>query len=96
VNDLSILAMNWKQSNKTFAEGNFDYSPDGLVNENDLAILSLNWQKESSGNVRSGAPIPAIPGITQPVKNPPVRRPPVREAQRVIEILGCADLTVVS
>jgi hypothetical protein len=42
VNDLGILASNWQQSPRTFAQGDFDYS--GTVDVNDLGILASHWQ----------------------------------------------------
>ena len=42
VNDLGILASNWQQSPRTFAQGDFDYS--GKVDVNDLGILASHWQ----------------------------------------------------
>jgi hypothetical protein len=52
VNDLGILATNWQQSPRTFAQGDFDYS--GTVNVNDLGILATNWQRN--------LPQPSAPG----------------------------------
>jgi uncharacterized delta-60 repeat protein len=45
VNDLGILASNWQQSPRTYSQGNFDYSPDGLVAVNDLGLLASHWQQ---------------------------------------------------
>jgi hypothetical protein len=42
VADLGILASNWQQSPRTFAQGDFDYS--GKVDVNDLGILASHWQ----------------------------------------------------
>jgi hypothetical protein len=46
VNDLGILASNWQLSPRTFCQGNFDYSGDGLVDVGDLGILASSWQKQ--------------------------------------------------
>jgi type VI secretion system secreted protein Hcp len=46
VADLGIFASNWQQSPRTFSQGNFDYSANGLVDVNDLGILASNWQKQ--------------------------------------------------
>jgi hypothetical protein len=43
VADLGILASNWQQSPRTFAQGDFDYS--GTVDVNDLGMLASNWQQ---------------------------------------------------
>jgi Calx-beta domain/FG-GAP-like repeat len=43
VSDLGILATNWQQSPRSFAQGDFDY--DGTVDVNDLGILATSWQK---------------------------------------------------
>jgi hypothetical protein len=43
VADLGILATNWQQSPRTFAQGDFDYS--GTVDVNDLGILASHWQQ---------------------------------------------------
>jgi hypothetical protein len=43
VNDLGILATNWQQSPRTFAQGDFDYN--GTVDVNDLGILASHWQQ---------------------------------------------------
>jgi hypothetical protein len=53
VSDLGILASNWQQSPRTFSQGNFDYSLDGLVDVADLGILASNWQ--------SNLPMPSLP-----------------------------------
>jgi hypothetical protein len=55
VNDLGILASNWQQSPRTFAQGNFDYSADGLVDVNDLGILASNWQNVLPSAARRAA-----------------------------------------
>jgi hypothetical protein len=44
VNDLGILATNWQQSPRTFAQGDFDYT--GTVDVNDLGILATHWQQQ--------------------------------------------------
>jgi trimeric autotransporter adhesin len=46
VADLGILASNWQQSGRTFSQGNFDYSSNGLVDVNDLGILASQWQQQ--------------------------------------------------
>ena len=43
VADLGILASNWQQSPRTFAQGDFDYN--GTVDVSDLGILASNWQQ---------------------------------------------------
>jgi hypothetical protein len=63
VNDLGILATNWQQSPRTFAQGDFDYT--GTVDVNDLGILATHWQQHLA-TLR--VPIPAAPG------KPAVRR----------------------
>jgi hypothetical protein len=45
VADLGILASNWQQSPRTFSQGNFDYSANGLVDVADLGILASHWQQ---------------------------------------------------
>lgn len=42
-NDLLIISQNYGQSNRTFTQGNFNYSTDGLVNFNDLLLISQNY-----------------------------------------------------
>lgn len=42
-NDLLIVSQNYGQSNRTFTQGNFNYSTDGLVNFNDLLIISQHY-----------------------------------------------------
>jgi len=39
--DLSIMATNWGQTGKTFAQG--DLTGDGTVNILDLSVLAANW-----------------------------------------------------
>jgi hypothetical protein len=46
INDLAILAMNWKTTGMLFSQGDFNY--DGVVDAKDLGILSRNWQKSLS------------------------------------------------
>jgi parallel beta-helix repeat protein len=43
INDLAILAANWKGTGKVFSQGDFNY--DGKVDAADLGILSLHWQQ---------------------------------------------------
>jgi extracellular elastinolytic metalloproteinase len=43
INDLAILAMNWRKSGMLFSQGDFNH--DGLVDAKDLGVLSRNWQK---------------------------------------------------
>ncbi|HEY7090649.1 MAG TPA: choice-of-anchor Q domain-containing protein, partial [Tepidisphaeraceae bacterium] len=59
--DLGILSLNWGQIGRTFSQGNFDYSPDGLVNVNDLNILASHWQQSLAAPVLSPAPPPRTP-----------------------------------
>ena len=42
-NDLLIVAQNYGQPNRTFSQGNVDYSPDGLVNFSDLLIIAQQY-----------------------------------------------------
>jgi len=60
VADLGILASNWQLSPRTFSQGNFDYSSNGLVDVNDLGILASNWQKTlgATGAKSSGVESP--------------------------------------
>lgn len=41
--DLLILAQNYGQTGRTFAQGNIDYSPDGSVNFGDLLVLASQY-----------------------------------------------------
>ncbi len=41
--DLLILAQNYGQSNRTFSQGNFDYSSDGFVGFSDLLLLAQRY-----------------------------------------------------
>ena len=50
--DLCIMAGNWNQSGKTWAEG--DFNGDGKVSIGDLCMLAGNWNWELPGS----APIP--------------------------------------
>jgi predicted outer membrane repeat protein len=43
INDLAILAANWKGTGKVFGLGDFNY--DGKVDAADLGILSTHWQQ---------------------------------------------------
>jgi Big-like domain-containing protein len=61
VNDLGILASNWQQSPRTFAQGDFDYS--GTVDVNDLGILASQWQQQLPS-----APIRAVRSLGRPVR----------------------------
>jgi hypothetical protein len=84
IDDLLIVAANWKQSGRTFSEGDFD--GDGFVGELDLGILAENWMKRADGTTIAGAPMPSIAGITQPQQPaaPPRRaNTPIRPATRV-------------
>jgi hypothetical protein len=56
VADLGILAANWQQSQRTFSDGDLDYS--GTVDVNDLSILASRWQQQLSG---PSAPAPSAP-----------------------------------
>ncbi|HQY87511.1 MAG TPA: PA14 domain-containing protein, partial [Tepidisphaeraceae bacterium] len=42
-NDLLIVAQNYGQSNRTFAQGNINYSADGLVDFSDLLIIAQGY-----------------------------------------------------
>ncbi|MCK4850008.1 MAG: PEP-CTERM sorting domain-containing protein [Phycisphaerae bacterium] len=42
--DLSALALNWLESPRAWAEGNFNGDVDSIVNNVDLTSLALNWQ----------------------------------------------------
>jgi Bacterial Ig-like domain len=44
-NDLLVLAQNYNQTGKTFSQGNFDYSADGLVGFNDLLLLAQRYNQ---------------------------------------------------
>lgn len=57
--DLTVLASNWQQSGKTFADG--DSNGDGTVDLTDLTILASQWQ--------TPAPAPA------PASDPPAAAP---------------------
>jgi hypothetical protein len=52
--DLGIVASNWQQSPRVFAQGDFDY--DNLVGVNDLGMLATNWQAALAG---SASPAPS-------------------------------------
>jgi hypothetical protein len=41
VGDLGILALNWNDTGKTWATG--DFTGDGIVNVGDLGVLAANW-----------------------------------------------------
>jgi Rhamnogalacturonan I lyases beta-sheet domain/Bacterial Ig-like domain len=60
VADLGILASNWQQSPRTFSQGNFDYSANGLVDVNDLGILASQWQ-QTLGNAAVPSPSTRLP-----------------------------------
>jgi hypothetical protein len=72
INDLAILAMNWKGGGKVFSQGDFNY--DGKVNSADLGILSMNWQK-----------VPLSPPPAAPVSIG--NRAPTRSATRVAKLV---------
>jgi autotransporter-associated beta strand protein len=62
INDLYLLASNWKQSGKYWYQGDFNY--DGTVNATDLGALSLNWQQSLPSFTAIVVPEPAdIAGI---------------------------------
>jgi hypothetical protein len=61
VADLGILASNWQQSPRTFAQGDFDYS--GSVDVNDLGILASHWQQNLAP-----ASAPSVPFASEPAK----------------------------
>lgn len=44
-NDLVALAQNYNQSGRTFAQGNYNYSADGVVDFADLVILAQQYNK---------------------------------------------------
>ena len=56
--DLGILATNWQDTGKTFAQGDFNY--DGIVDISDLGMLATNWQQSlpvpSQSALRSRGP----------------------------------------
>ena len=43
--DLIALAQNYNTQNKSFAQGNFDYTANGTVNFDDLILLAQNYNK---------------------------------------------------
>lgn len=49
--DLVILAQNYGQSGKTFAQGNVDYSTDGKVDFNDLVLLAQAYGQSLGATV---------------------------------------------
>jgi T5SS/PEP-CTERM-associated repeat protein len=55
VGDLGILAGNWGQSPRTWAQGNFT-TPDTIVDVGDLGVLAGNWGW--TGTPAPGAPVP--------------------------------------
>jgi hypothetical protein len=75
-NDLLILAANYNTTGRTFAQGNFDYSPDGSVNFDDLLILASHYNT----SLPVGAPAPLVAPPPAPAgasdKNAP---PPVND-----------------
>lgn len=48
--DLLVLARNYNQSGRTYSEGNFDYSSDGLVGFGDLLILAREYNGSLSAD----------------------------------------------
>ena len=52
--DLLVIAQNYGQSNRTFSQGNFNYSPDGVVNFSDLLIIAQKY----------GSSLPALHSTT--------------------------------
>jgi hypothetical protein len=42
-----VIASNWQQSPRTFAQGDFDYK--GTVNVNDFGILASHWRQTTPG-----------------------------------------------
>jgi hypothetical protein len=66
VADLGNLATNWQQINRTFSQGNFDYSPAGAVDVNDLGILASNWQHSVAVSGASGGNLSAQQPLVQP------------------------------
>jgi len=89
IDDLLILAGNWKGTGNTFTQG--DFSGDGMVNEIDLGILAGNWQKSADGTGSpAAAPMPGLSAILPPQQQPsqpPPRRTPIRATARVISLL---------
>ncbi|HEY7091492.1 MAG TPA: LamG-like jellyroll fold domain-containing protein [Tepidisphaeraceae bacterium] len=82
--DLGILSLNWGQTGRAFSQGNFDYSPDGLINVDDLNILASHWQQSLAAPVLSPAPTP-------------IRTPAFRPASRIVnEINAASDSTAVA
>ncbi|HWA50643.1 MAG TPA: choice-of-anchor Q domain-containing protein [Dongiaceae bacterium] len=78
LNDLYILASNWRGSGKVFNQGDFNY--DGKVDAKDLGILSINWQRS--------LPVPApAPPLTA------LRRAPTRSPVRVISLVDPQSAT---
>ena len=56
--DLNAMALNWQESERTWAGGDFDGS--GFVDSNDLNLLGLNWQAESPASAPVPEPVPAM------------------------------------
>jgi formylglycine-generating enzyme required for sulfatase activity len=72
INDLAILAQNWKGNGKVFSQGDFNY--DGKVDAADLGILSSHWQQTLV------SPVAAAPlSLT---------RAPKRTATRIIDVVA--------
>jgi glucose/arabinose dehydrogenase len=65
--DLVILAQNYNTTGRTFAEGNFNYSTDGLVDFADLVILAQNYD---ASLVQSAAMASVTPVKTTKPKRP--------------------------
>ncbi len=73
ISDLGILATNWQETGRTFAQGDFNY--DDIVDISDLGILATNWQKSiaapaapSSSAIR--VTISPIAAATTPTRRP--------------------------
>ncbi len=62
--DLLILAQNFGQSNRPFSQGNFDYSPVGLIDFSDLLIMAQ----------RFGTSLLSGPSISWPLAGKDARR----------------------
>jgi rhamnogalacturonan endolyase len=54
ISDLAILAMNWRQTGRTFSQGDFNY--DSKVDAADLGILSSHWQSSIAAPAEPATP----------------------------------------
>jgi hypothetical protein len=64
ITDLGILASNWQQSPRTFADADFNY--DGTVDITDLGILATNWQSTLPAPPPPRPVIVASAGVSRP------------------------------